>query len=91
MNKSIERKSGEMWRAKNLLPKWVVSRCWVYVGLDTGFKIQECLWVKRMDEEEKKFGSKRRLKQIDLGFDSNDVGSSGSAFMLRIQANPPPW
>lgn len=44
-----------------------------------------------MDEEEKKFGSKRRLKQIDLGFDSNDVGSSGSAFMLRIQANPPPW
>lgn len=42
------------------------------------------MWVKRIDEEEKKFSSKQRLKQIDFRFDSNDVGSSGFAFKLRI-------
>lgn len=43
-----------------------------------------------MDEEEKRFGFRRRLKLIDFRFDSNDVGSSRSAFKLRIQSNPLP-
>lgn len=43
-----------------------------------------------MDNEEKRFGSKWKLKQIDFKFDSNDVGSSRSVFKLRIQLNKLP-
>ena len=53
--------------------------------------MEPCLWVKRIDEEEKESGSKQRLKQIDFGFDSHDAGASGSTFELRIQSIPSPW
>lgn len=41
-----------------------------------------------MDEEEKKSGPKRRLKQIQIRFDSDDDEPIGSIFKLRRQANP---
>ena len=44
--------------------------------------------VEKMDEEEKKSGSKRGLKQIEIGFDSDDDEPIGSIFKLRRQANP---
>ncbi|CBI19805.3 unnamed protein product, partial [Vitis vinifera] len=41
-----------------------------------------------MDDEEKKSGSKRRLKHIEIGFDSDDDEPIGSIFKLRRQTNP---
>lgn len=44
--------------------------------------------VEKMDGEEKKSGSKRRLKKIEIGFDSDDDEPIGSIFKLKRQANP---
>ena len=53
--------------------------------------MEPCLWAKRIDEEEKVSGSRRRLKQIDFESDSHDAGFSGSTYELRIQSIPSPW
>ena len=53
-----------------------------------GLNILSSCRVEKMDDEEKKSGSKRRLKHIEIGFDSDDDEPIGSIFKLRRQTNP---